>query len=33
MDGGEDINFAFDKIWKLKAPPRARSFLWMLAIN
>lgn len=33
IDGEDDINFAFDKIWKLKVPPRVRSFLWMLAID
>ncbi|MBA0669505.1 hypothetical protein Goklo_000047, partial [Gossypium klotzschianum] len=32
-DGGDDINFAFDKIWKLKVPPRVESFLWMLTID
>ncbi|KAK5786119.1 hypothetical protein PVK06_040746 [Gossypium arboreum] len=24
-----DISFAYDKIWKLKVPPRVRSFLWL----
>ncbi|MFQ6652468.1 hypothetical protein Gotur_024315 [Gossypium turneri] len=33
IDGEDDINFAFDKIWKLKVPLRVRSFLWMLAID
>ncbi|MBA0753073.1 hypothetical protein Gogos_020805 [Gossypium gossypioides] len=33
MDGGEDTNFAFDKIWKLKVPPRVQSSLWMLATD
>ncbi|MBA0870978.1 hypothetical protein Goshw_019638, partial [Gossypium schwendimanii] len=33
LDGGEDSKFAFDKIWKLKVPPRVRSFRWMLAID
>ncbi|MFQ6627826.1 hypothetical protein Gotur_007672 [Gossypium turneri] len=33
INGGDDIIFAFDKIWKLKVPPRVRSFLWMLAID
>ncbi|MBA0692313.1 hypothetical protein Goari_009884, partial [Gossypium aridum] len=30
---GDEINFAFDKIWKLKVPPRVRNFLRMLAID
>ncbi|TYH38544.1 hypothetical protein ES332_D12G117400v1 [Gossypium tomentosum] len=29
----DDVNFAFDKIWKLKVHSRVRNFLWMLAIN
>ncbi|MBA0827605.1 hypothetical protein Goarm_012375, partial [Gossypium armourianum] len=33
LDGGVDVNFAYDKFWKLKVPPRVRSFLWMLAID
>ncbi|MFQ6644331.1 hypothetical protein Gotur_017768 [Gossypium turneri] len=33
IDGGDDINFAFDKICKLKVPPRVGSFLWMLTID
>ncbi|MBA0721296.1 hypothetical protein Golax_008855 [Gossypium laxum] len=33
IKGVEDISFAFDKIWKLKVPPRVKSFLWMISIN
>ncbi|MFQ6627985.1 hypothetical protein Gotur_008027 [Gossypium turneri] len=33
LDGGVDIKFACDKLWKLKVPLRVRSFLWMLAID
>ncbi|MBA0702123.1 hypothetical protein Goari_026919, partial [Gossypium aridum] len=33
IDGGDDINFAFDKIWKLKVPSRVQNFLWMLTID
>ncbi|MFQ6669873.1 hypothetical protein Gotur_034956, partial [Gossypium turneri] len=33
LDGGVDVNFAYDKFWKLKVPPRVRTFLWMLAID
>ncbi|KAH1064400.1 hypothetical protein J1N35_029387 [Gossypium stocksii] len=29
---GDEINFAFDNIWKLKVPPRVQNFLRMLAI-
>ncbi|KAH1120714.1 hypothetical protein J1N35_003874 [Gossypium stocksii] len=29
----EDLSFNFDKIWKLKVPPRVRSFLWMISID
>lgn len=32
-DGELDTDFDFDKIWKLKAPPRVKSFLWMIAIG
>lgn len=32
-DDGDDSIFSFDKIWKLKVPPRVRCFLWLLAIN
>lgn len=31
--GVEDLSFNFDKIWKLKVPPRVRSFLWMISID
>ncbi|KAK5786115.1 hypothetical protein PVK06_040742 [Gossypium arboreum] len=27
-EGLVDISFAYDNIWKLKVPPRVRSFLW-----
>lgn len=30
---GQVSNFDFDKIWKLKVPPRVKSFLWMMAIG
>lgn len=30
---GVDLSFNFDKIWKLKVPPRVRSFLWMISID
>ncbi|MBA0764641.1 hypothetical protein Gotri_013968, partial [Gossypium trilobum] len=33
LDRGVDINFACDKFWKLKVPPRVRSFLWLLTID
>ncbi|KAH1084276.1 hypothetical protein J1N35_024037 [Gossypium stocksii] len=32
-DGVVDISFDFDKIWKLKVPPRVRSFLWLVSID
>ncbi|KAG8492339.1 hypothetical protein CXB51_009663 [Gossypium anomalum] len=32
-EGMDDIYFAFDKIWKLKVPPRMRSFLWLFSID
>lgn len=32
-DGGDDINFAFEKIWNIKAPLRVQNFLWFLAIG
>lgn len=32
-EGGYDVSFAFDKMWKLKVPPKVRNFLWMLVIN
>lgn len=27
MEGGKELNFAFDKIWRIKVPQRVRSFL------
>lgn len=30
-NGEQDLSFDFDKILKLKVPPRIRCFLWMLA--
>ncbi|TYH25372.1 hypothetical protein ES288_A03G162700v1 [Gossypium darwinii] len=30
---GDDSCFAFDKIWRLKVPPRVHNFLWLLAID
>lgn len=32
-EGGHDLSFDFDKIWKLKVRPGVRNFLWMLAID
>ncbi|KAH1057306.1 hypothetical protein J1N35_035371 [Gossypium stocksii] len=32
-EGMDDICFTFDKIWKLKVPPRMKSFLWMVSID
>ncbi|KAE8655245.1 hypothetical protein F3Y22_tig00117034pilonHSYRG01555 [Hibiscus syriacus] len=29
----EDSMFNFDLLWKLKVPPKVRSFLWLLAID
>ncbi|TYG85797.1 hypothetical protein ES288_A13G084000v1 [Gossypium darwinii] len=31
--GKVDMCNDFDKIWKLKVPPRVRSFLWMISID
>ncbi|KAK5841234.1 hypothetical protein PVK06_010143 [Gossypium arboreum] len=31
--GVEDLSFDFEKIWKMKVPPRVTSFLWMLALG
>ncbi|KAG8496091.1 hypothetical protein CXB51_009134 [Gossypium anomalum] len=29
----EEDRFAFDRIWKLKMPPKAKSFLWLVSID
>ncbi|KAK5823825.1 hypothetical protein PVK06_018588 [Gossypium arboreum] len=34
VDGvGVDFSFTFDRIWKLKVPPKVRYFLWLIAID
>lgn len=31
-EGVEDICFAFGRIWKLKVPPRVKTFLWIVGV-
>lgn len=33
VEGERGMDYDFDKIWKIKVPPRVKAFLWMMSIG